>query len=83
MDVMESREELADAARAKDLARIVKLGEGMRAREAETIARLGRQFAEAGADAQKVAAILPIVGELRYFRRFLDEVSALEEELAP
>src|SRR5205814_616230 len=38
MEMMEVREELADAARAKDAARIAQLGEAMRAREATTIA---------------------------------------------
>ena len=30
----------------------------------------------------EMAAALPSLGELRYIRRFLDEVSAIEDELA-
>jgi molecular chaperone HscB len=83
MEMMESREELAEARQAKDLARVDRLGEAMREREREVIARLGRGFQEAGGDAKKIESVLPLLGELRYIRRFLDEVSAIEEELAP
>ncbi len=83
MDMMEAREELSEAGRAKDLGRVTSLGEGMRAREREVEARLARQFDEAGLDPALVAKVLPSLGELRYMRRFLDEVAALEEELAP
>jgi molecular chaperone HscB len=82
MEIMDAREELAGAAARKDRARIAKLEAGMRAREAECVAKLGRGFDEAGGDAAKSAALLPLLGELRYLRRFLDEVGALEEELA-
>jgi len=82
MEMMEVREELSDAKRAKDLGRVARLAEGMRAREAEVVAGLGRSFAAAGADVEKIKAVLPALGELRYLRRFLDEVSAIEEELA-
>ena len=81
MDMMESREELAEAARKKDAAAIARLGEGMRAREQETLGALGAGFDAAGGDPKKLAGLLPKLGELRYMRRFLDEVSALEEEL--
>ena len=81
MEMMESREELSDAARKKDAAAIKKLGDAMRAREETVIASLGAGFDEAGGDRDRLRAILPKLGELRYLRRFLDEVSALEEEL--
>jgi molecular chaperone HscB len=82
MEMMEAREELAEAGRAKDLGRVAKLGEAMGERRAQILRRLGGAFAEAGSDPQKHAEILPVLGELRYIRRFLDEVSAIEEELA-
>lgn len=82
MEMMEAREELAEAGRARDLGRVGKLGEAMRAREAAVLGRLASAFAEAGGDARRAAEILPALGELRYIRRFLDEVSAIEEELA-
>lgn len=78
MEMMEAREELSDAARARDLAKVSILGEGMRAREADTLKRLSEAL---GRETKEAA--LPVLGELRYVRRFLDEVSAIEEELAP
>jgi len=82
MEMMESREELAAAARRKDSSKVARLGEAMRGRYETVIERLGRALDEAGSDPQKIGAALPWLGELRYLRRFLDEVSAIEEELA-
>jgi len=83
MEMMELREELAEAARAKDLARVSGLGAVMSARSRAILDRLGREFDVAGGDHQKLTKVLLSLGELRYVRRFLDEVSAIEEELAP
>jgi molecular chaperone HscB len=90
MEMMELREELSDAARAKDLGRVGKLAEQMRGRRAEVERRLAAALTgtldAGGGDPQKIAATLralPSLGELRYIRRFLDEVSAIEDELAP
>jgi molecular chaperone HscB len=81
MEVMESREALSDAARKKDAAALKRLEEAMRAREAAVLAALARGFDAGGGDAAKLGELLPSLGELRYIRRFLDEVSAIEEEL--
>ena len=83
MEMMDAREELSDAARAKDLTGIVRLGATMTARQDAILARLAQAFDAAAAEPQKMSGALPILGELRYVRRFLDEVSALEEELSP
>jgi len=83
MEMMEAREELSDAARGKDLAKVSALGAAMSARQRAIEARLGQKLAEAGADQDKIREVLPAIGELRYVRRFLDEVSAIEEELSP
>ncbi len=83
MEMMEQREELSDAARARDLGRVAALGRGMDARRAEVERRLGLALDAAGGDPQKIVTALPSLGELRYIRRFLDEVSAIEDELAP
>jgi molecular chaperone HscB len=77
MDMMEKREELGDARRGKDLAAVHALGEAMRAREEEVLRAMGRALSD------EPRAALPYLGELRYIRRFLDEVSAIEEEFAP
>jgi molecular chaperone HscB len=83
MDMLERREELGDARRAKDLAAVEALAKTMRAREHEVLGSIARGFEAAGGDRDKLAAVLPELGELRYLRRFLDEVSDIEEELAP
>jgi len=80
MDMMEQREELTDARRAKDLQAVHKLATTVRERERQVLSRLGQALsAEGGALTQA----LPHLGELRYLRRFLEEVSAIEEDLAP
>lgn len=76
MEMMEAREELAEATRSKDASRVVGLGDAMRARERGLTASIARAFASDERD-----AVLPLLGELRYVRRFLDEVAAFEETL--
>jgi molecular chaperone HscB len=76
MDMMEQREELGAARRAKDLAAVLELGAAMRAREDAVLRALGQAL---GGEPRTA---LPYLGELRYIRRFLDEVSAIEEELS-
>jgi molecular chaperone HscB len=78
MEMMELREELAGAGRAKDLARVQKLAEAMRVRQRAVEQRLGHALSEPDPH-----PALPELGELRYIRRFLDEVSAIEDDLAP
>lgn len=82
MEMMEAREELAEAARDKDVTRVNKLGQAMAARDSALLDRLGREFTEAESDPQRWTQVLLSLGELRYVRRFLDEVRAIEEELA-
>jgi molecular chaperone HscB len=80
MEMMESREALAVAARKKDLAAIAKLADAMRARQEATLEAIAKAFDSAGNGAG-LSQVVPKLGELRYIRRFLDEVSAMEEEL--
>jgi molecular chaperone HscB len=79
MDMMEAREELSDAGRKKDVGALAKLGDAMRRREAGVLERLGGAFTAGQSDPTKLDGVLPLLGELRYVRRFLEEVSALEE----
>jgi molecular chaperone HscB len=78
MEVMEQREELAEARAKKDLAKVGKLGDAMRAKAQATEAKLSGGFA-AGADPK---TLLPLLGELRFYKRFIEEVDAIEEEAA-
>lgn len=90
MEFLEAREELAEAARARQLARVTRLGDSMRVRQREVEARLAAAFDAAGAgssgdappDRDKLTLAVPMLGELRYVRRFLDEVAAIEEDVA-
>ncbi len=78
MDVLEKREALADAKAARDLRKVRALAEQMQARESKAEEVLARELGEGGS----AKAALPRLGELRFFRRFLDEASAIEEELS-
>lgn len=80
MEVMDEREALADARAAKDLAKVRAVGTAMAARAAETEAKLTAGFATTRGDAAAVQKLVPMLGELRFYKRFLDEVSAIEEE---
>jgi molecular chaperone HscB len=75
MEMMEAREELAEAGRARDSKKLAALGRSMAERERSIVATLATAFA----DEARREEILPKLGELRYIRRFLDEVAAFEE----
>jgi len=75
MEVMELRESLADARLARDLDRVRRMADDARARRARVTSALG-PLLDAGRDADAV----PLVAELRYLARFLDEVRVIEEE---
>ena len=77
MEMMEQREALADARRSKDLDAIGKLGDGMKKRERDVIEALRAGFAT-----RPETPLLGRLGELRYVRRFFDELEAIEDELA-
>ena len=76
MEVLEEREALADARAAKDLAKVRAIGEAMTERAGSTQKRLADGFASGG----DVTRLMPLLGELRFYKRFLDEVAAIEEE---
>jgi molecular chaperone HscB len=83
MEMMEAREELSDAAGDEQLERVTELGGQMRERQRAIVGELGRGFAAAEGDRERLTALLPKLGELRYVRRFLEEVGAIEERLSP
>jgi molecular chaperone HscB len=74
MEVMEKREELAES--KKDPAKVRRLAQEVeeRARDAE------RALAEGLARGGDLMPLVPKLGELRFYRRFLEEVSAIEDE---
>ena len=77
MEMLEEREALGEARQARDLEKVRALGAAMSARAKEVERDLAAGFhvaTSAGAE------LLPLLGQLRFFRRFLDEVDAIEEE---
>jgi molecular chaperone HscB len=77
MEMLEQREALDEAKQAKDLARIHTLAKSIEGRARAVEGELSSGFAQGLA-----VELVGKVGELRFFRRFLDEVSAIEDELA-
>lgn len=78
MEVMELREELAEARSSQDLAKVTKLGEAIGKRQKSLTEEVTRRFKaeEHGADLQRA------LGRMRYYRRFLEEVTVIEDEAA-
>ncbi len=84
MEMMEKREALAEAGRARDEARLRALTVELGERQKRLTAALASTFreAEASADRSRLAVeLLRKLSELRYYRRFLEEAATLEDEL--
>lgn len=79
MEVMERREALSDARDAKDHAAIAKLADAVRRDGAAARAKLVELFGE---NDSPLATLADVLGRMRYYRRFLDEVEAFEEDAA-
>lgn len=80
MEVMEQREALSEARGAKDLARVRALGSSVEERSRQTQAKLSEAFDDGGPSGEALEALVPLLGELRFYVRFLEEVAAIEEE---
>jgi molecular chaperone HscB len=78
MDVMERREALGEARHARDLVKVRALARAVRDREQRVLAEMGKAFVQLPPD---FARIEPLLGELRYHYRFLEEALAAEDEL--
>jgi molecular chaperone HscB len=77
MEMMEQREALSDARRGRDVAAVKAAASDIDARSRGVLAELSAGFAQGDAAELRVK-----VGELRFYRRLLEEVSAIEDELA-
>ncbi len=80
MEMMEQREALSEARATRDKPTVSRLVAAITARQASTLAALSLAFARAEQDGDG-ASIVPLLGELRYLARFLDEASAVEDDL--
>lgn len=83
-EVMELREALGDARDQGDLPRVRSLAESVAAMERTARTDLAKAFESAGEapGTEALAAIARLVGRLKYYRRFADEVGVIEEALA-
>ncbi|MEO6420294.1 MAG: iron-sulfur cluster co-chaperone HscB C-terminal domain-containing protein, partial [Polyangiaceae bacterium] len=80
MDMMEQREALAEAKASKDAAAVNRLAVEIEERHAGVEKALAEGFSAANGNKEKLGSIVAKLGELRFYRRFLEEVSAIEEE---
>lgn len=81
MEILEQREALEEAKNARDLAKVLALGEAMQSRAQAAEEALAAAFAKAGGDRAALEKELHRLGELRFYRRFLEEVSTIEDVL--
>ncbi len=77
MEVMERREALAEVRQSKNEAGLNRLVAEVNSEAARAEAALGREFA---APSPNSAEILKRIGELRYYRRFLDEAASIADD---
>lgn len=80
MEVMEEREALADARAKRDLAKVRRLGVAMADKRRLVETKLAQAFSSDDVPKAELERALPLLGELRFYKRFLDEVAAIEEE---
>lgn len=83
MDMMEQREALAEARSRRDAAAVRDLAAQVGAREEATELSLGAAFEDARGDRARLEPLVAKLGELRYYRRFLEEASAITDDLEP
>ena len=79
MDMMEQRESLSEARAKRDLTAARALAARIDAQAVSTERSLSDGFRSAKGDPEALGELLPRLGELRFYRRFLDEVSDLED----
>ena len=78
MEVMERREALAEVRQTKDQAALTRLIAEVNSEAVRTQTALGNEFASPTSNS---AEILKRIGELRYYRRFLDEAASIADDL--
>jgi molecular chaperone HscB len=76
MEMLEQREALAEAKQSKDIEAVRRMASAMQERAREVERALAEGFARGEA-----AKLVGKVGELKFYRRFLDEVSAIEDAI--
>jgi molecular chaperone HscB len=88
-EMLDQRERLDEIRRSKDTERLKLLEHEMRAREAALVERMTHEFqpltdalpARVGANRPQLSTVRRLLTELRYVRRFVEEVAAIEDEM--
>jgi molecular chaperone HscB len=82
MQVMELREGLSEAKAERDLPRVRRMAAAIEHEAAEARGALVEAFDRLAAahGAPEVARVSGLIGRLKYYKRFLDEVSSIEQE---
>jgi hypothetical protein len=87
MEMMELRESLSEARAARDAAQVERLASSVRDKAVATQAELAQVFATIEAqqtpDKTQLTTAQSLLGRLRYYRRFQDEVAQFEDEALP
>lgn len=82
MEVMELREELSEARSKKNANVVEALASRIEAERDGVLAKVSKAFgALVAGDSSEVSQLAPLLGRLRYYRRFLDEVADIRDEL--
>ncbi len=81
MDMMEQREALAEARERRDPGAVSTLAAQIQAREEAAHDALATAFEAAQGDPDKLEPLVAKLGELRYYRRFLEEASVILDDL--
>ena len=89
MEMMEQREALSEAKMSADAAAVERLAEAIYDRQKDVTARIAAALApptpaspnggSAASGEASLDKVVSLIGELRYYRRFLDEVSAIQD----
>jgi molecular chaperone HscB len=77
MDMLEQREALAEARASRNAVAIADLRDAVRATERDAQAELA-----AGFDSGRAGELVGKLGELRFYRRFIDEAQAILDDLS-
>jgi molecular chaperone HscB len=81
MEMMELREELAEARAERNTTALAALTRGVQDREARLLAQLTECFDAASKDHDLLDRCVTPLAQLRFVRRFLDEAAAAEDDL--
>jgi molecular chaperone HscB len=81
MAMMEQREELAEARTSKNAARLDALAKSIASQTADAERALSEGFGRGEGGREALEPLVAKLGELRFYRRAMDEVGAIQEEL--